>query len=119
MLARAAEIFGIEREYTDIWGRDHVTSEKVTLAILGSMGVQADHLERTLEDHALAEWSQPLNRTLVVREDTDAVRLRIPAEHAGRTVKLEIRWENGDLEHHWFWLPELPTLDTTIYRFIR
>ncbi len=24
------------------------------------------------------------------------------------TVKLEIEWENGDLEHHWYWLPELP-----------
>src|SRR5262249_12144048 len=32
---------------------------------------------------------------------------------AGASVKLEIQWENGDLEHHWFWLPELSELGRT------
>ena len=44
-------------------------------------------------------------------EDSDAIPLRIPAERAGASVKLEFRWENGELEHHWFWLPELPELE--------
>ena len=48
---------------------------------------------------------------MVVFEDSDAIPLRIPAEHAGGSVKLEFRWENGEIEHHWFWLPELPELE--------
>jgi len=43
----------------------------------------------------------------VVREDAESIALRVPAERAGSSVKLEIRWENGDVEHHPFWLPEL------------
>src|SRR6185369_11987193 len=41
------------------------------------------------------------------REDSDAITLRIPSNRSGGSIKLEIGWENGDLEHHWFWLPEL------------
>ncbi len=46
----------------------------------------------------------------MVREDTESIPLRIPADRSGSSIKLEIRWEGGDLEHHWFWLPELPTV---------
>jgi 4-alpha-glucanotransferase len=42
-----------------------------------------------------------------VREDADSISLRVPPGHSGASMKLEIRWEGGDLEHHWFWLPEL------------
>ena len=46
-----------------------------------------------------------------VREDAEIhSRLRIPADRSGASIKLEIRWEDGELEHHWFWLPELPTV---------
>ena len=93
----------IEPQYNDIWGRVHETPEAVRRAILESTGGVPD---------PLTEWSRPFDPTLVVREDTDAIRLRVPADRSGASVKLEIRWENGDLEHHWFWLPELPTLDT-------
>ncbi len=43
----------------------------------------------------------------MVREGAESIPLRVPAERAGSSVKLEIRWEGGDVEHHWFWLPEL------------
>ena len=36
----------------------------------------------------------------------------LPWSAAGRPSKLEIEWENGELEHHWFWGPELQTLAT-------
>ena len=26
-------------------------------------------------------------------------------------MKIEIEWEDGELEHHWFWMPELPTIE--------
>jgi 4-alpha-glucanotransferase len=97
--------FGIEPEYTDTWGNYHGASDEVARAILNSLGV-TDLDRRPSED-----WTRPLDSTLVVRENVDWLRLRIPAERAGSSVKLELRWEGGDVEHHWFWLPELPTIE--------
>jgi 4-alpha-glucanotransferase len=85
--------FGIEPEYVDTWGRKHVPSEATRRLILAA------------RSHA-AETS-PLGPTIVVREDAESIPLRVPAANAGSSVKLEIRWENGDIEHHPFWLPEL------------
>ncbi len=100
------DAFGIEPEYTDIWGRSHTTPDDVARAILHSLGI-ADPDRAPQED-----WTLPLDSTLVVREDADSLRLRIPAERSGSSVKLELQWEDGDVEHHWFWLPELATLET-------
>lgn len=106
---------GIEPEYIDIWGGRHATSDQVTRAILSSFGVPTNSdqdLEKSVEERIIAEWSRTLDSTLVVREDADSIVLRIPAERSGASAKLEIQWENGDLEHHWFWLPELRDLGT-------
>jgi 4-alpha-glucanotransferase len=86
---------GIEPEYIDIWSRTHSTSDATARAILESLG----------EDRATAS----IPPAVVVREDADAIEVRIPADSSGTSMKLEIRWENGDLEHHWFFLPELPS----------
>ena len=115
-LARAAAAWGIEAEYTDVWGHIHPTSESVMRAILGGLGVptgSVEDLEQALEARVRAEWSQPAP-TVVVREDAGAIRLNLPAGHAGDSMKLEIGWEGGELEHHWFWLPQLQTLETAV-----
>ena len=101
--------YGIEPEYTDIWGREHETADPVARAILHSLGVaDPDDLER----HRLEQWSRPLDPAIVVHEDADSILLRIPSGRAGASVKLEMNWENGDVEHHWFFLPELATGDS-------
>jgi len=115
-LARAAAEVGIEPEYTDIWGRRHETPENVSRAILAALGFSAAagddaQLEHAVEERAASEWSRPLDPVLVLREDADSIALRIPADRSGASVKLEIQWENGDLEHHWFWVPELRVLE--------
>ena len=109
-LARAAAESGIEPEYTDTWGRSHSPSQEITGSILGALNVPTGSVEqigRYLDSRAAAAWSSALDPTVVVREDADALPLRIPAAQAGASVKLEIQWENGDIQHHWFWLPEL------------
>jgi 4-alpha-glucanotransferase len=114
LLERAAAAHGIEPEYTDTWGRRHQTSQEVKRAILAALGFQAagaEEMGRGLEAHAAREWTQPLDPTLVVRDDADSIRLRVPADRQGDSVKLEIEWENGDIEHHWHWLPELQLLE--------
>jgi len=89
------ESHGIEPEYIDIWGQTHVVSDEVAGAILKSLG------------------DPPRDAgAIVVRESADAISIRIPAEKSGASLKFEIEWEGGELEHHWFWLPELRTLES-------
>jgi 4-alpha-glucanotransferase len=114
LLERAAAAYGIEPEYTDTWGRRHQTSDEVKRAILAALGFQtagAEEMERDLEERAAGEWARPVDPTLVVRDDADSIRLRVPADRQGDSVKLEIEWENGDIEHHWHWLPDLQLLE--------
>jgi 4-alpha-glucanotransferase len=96
-LDRAAARLGIEPEYEDIWGRRHVPSEKALRLIISAKP-------------AAAEPVTALDPTLVVREDAESIPLRIPADRSRASIKLEIRWEGGDLHQHLFWLPELPTV---------
>ena len=105
-----AVAYGIEPEYEDIWGLRHQTPDDVARAILHSLGV--NDVAHALDRKAMEEWSRPLDPAIVVREDAASIRLRVPAVRAAGSVKLEIRWESGELEHHWFFLPELSTLET-------
>ena len=92
----AAAAHGIELCYIDIWGRTHQTPDDVLDAIIGATGSP--------------DLSRPLPPTLVVRPNTPFIPLHITPEESG-TVKLEIQWEDGEIQHHWFWLPELPFED--------
>jgi 4-alpha-glucanotransferase len=113
-LARAVELFGIELVYTDTWGREHRASEDAVRRVLAALGVPLDSPEATeqfLDQKTEAEWASPFDPAFVLFEDTDSIPLRVPSEKRGASVKLEIEWEGGDLQHHWFWLPELQTLE--------
>jgi 4-alpha-glucanotransferase len=94
----AAAAHGIELSYIDIWGNPHQTPDDVVDAILGSVSHQSSDSDR------------PLPSTVVIRENDDSLVLRVPPNESG-SIKLEIQWEGGDLEHHWFWLPELPAVE--------
>ena len=113
-LERAAAGWGVELEYTDTWGRTHSASDETLQAMLAALRVPAgsqEELERAASGRDLKRWSRAFDPAVVVFGDSDAITLRIPAAHAGASVKLEFRWENGEIEHHWFWLPELPELE--------
>jgi len=115
LLARAAQAYGIELCYYDTWGREHEASPEVVRALLGSLGFAAgsdEEIERGLAGREAAERRRPIDSTLVMREDADHLRVRIPARCSGASIKLELEWEGGELEHHWFWMPELGTLET-------
>ena len=113
-LERAAAGWGVELEYTDTWGRTHSASDETLRATLAALGVPAgshEELERAATGRDLKRWSRAFDPAVVVYQESDSIPLRIPAAHAGASVKLEFRWENGEIEHHWFWLPELPDLE--------
>jgi 4-alpha-glucanotransferase len=118
-LERAAASCGIELEYEDTWGRKHPASDRTlreTLEVLGVPAASDATLETALAWRELSRWSRPLEPCVVVREtppetaaggEPNWVRVHVPEERAGGTIKLELEWENGDIEHHWFWLPEV------------
>ena len=113
-LERAAAGWGVELEYTDTWGRSHVASDETLRGILRALGINAlsqQDLAGAAVARDLERWSHAFDPTVVVFEDSGAITLRIPADRAGASIKLEFRWENGDKEHHWFWLPELQDLE--------
>ena len=115
LLARAAQAYGIELRYTDTWGREHEASPEVLRALLASLGFSAgsaEEIEHALAAREAARWRQPIDPTLVVREDLDHLRVHIPASRNGASMKVEIEWENGELQHHWFWTAELPTIES-------
>ncbi len=115
LLARAVAAHGIEPGYTDVFGRKHETSDEVARAMLASLGFPAeteDEITRGLESESATEWARGLDETLVIHEDADSLRVRIPAARQGMSVKLEIQWENGEVEHHWHFLPSLATVES-------
>ena len=115
LLERAALAYGVELSYTDVWGREHRATPEVLKQILEPLGVPAGsaaEIEKALEARTAERWQHPVDPTIVVRENAEWIELRIPAARKGTSLKLEIEWESGDLEHHWFWAPELRTLQT-------
>lgn len=115
LLVRAAQAFGIELCYYDTWGGAHNASPEVLRALLESLGFAAgsdEEIARGLAAREAGQWRRPIDPTLVIREDLDHLRVHIPATRNGASMKLEIEWENGELEHRWFWTAELATLET-------
>ena len=113
-LEQSATIFGIELHYEDTWGRAHTASDEALRSALAALGLaveSAESLEESLTRHARENWERPLPPAIVVREGADSLRLHFPSGRAGVSVKLEFRWESGEVEHHWFWLPELRDLE--------
>ena len=110
LLHRAAAACGVELAYTDVWGHTHETPPDVLHEVLQTILGTGD-FERALREREAKLWQQPLEPTFVVRVNApNALEVRVPAECKGASLKLEIEWENGELEHHWYWLPELRTL---------
>ncbi len=114
VLERAAARWGVELEYTDTWGRVHAASDETLRGALAALGLPVtshEDLEWAAREPDRLQWSRAFPPAVVVCEDADAITLNIPAARAGASVKLEFQWENGEIEHHWFWLPELRDLE--------
>ena len=95
---RSAAAHGIEPAYTDIWGNTHQTPDDVVDAILGSVSAEPP------QPRPLPQPSSSANKP-----SRSLFATFLPQETG--SIKLEIQWEQGDLEHHWFWLPELASVD--------
>lgn len=100
LLNIAAALWGIEKEYHDIWGSIHKPSEQVKQAILSSLGVacsNSEELAGSIGQRLHREWSRSSPHTLVVPAgQTVPLTLRIPRPGAARTLSWELQEENGE-----------------------
>src|SRR5579872_770091 len=110
-LARAAQACGIEIDYWDIWGKQHLASAQSQTAILESLGVDAStssSLEHSLEERSWRKWQRPLPPTVVVSEGDQPhqVVVSVPAGQANLPAVIRIRTEQGGLEESPFSLDQ-------------
>src|SRR5580704_8348880 len=88
----AAQAWGIEEIFYDIWGKPHPTSAEAQRAILKSLGV--DDVEKALDEKLWAEWSRPLPPTIVLGPK-GAITISLPESRAGEKIELAFIWEDS------------------------
>ncbi len=112
-LDRAAETWGIQPDYWDIWGRHHVTAPETKRAVLQSLGICADtkeELDSALEQRSREEWSRMLPACLVMSENRRPLEfaVHLPAELAELEARVTLKLEDGATETNHVRLRELP-----------
>ena len=112
-LTAAAEAWGIEQAFYDIWGKLHKTTPEANQAILHSLGVE--DVEKALEDKLWAEWSRPLSETIVLGPQSP-LSISLPESRAGQNIELLFVWEDSQEKHHSLELSALPVSDEITLR---
>ena len=116
-------LWGINPEFWDIWGQNHVTSNHVKRALLESLGVEAaaaEGLERALEQRSRKEWMRLAPPCLV----TDAGKppeffLNVPEELAGAAAAVEVRFEDGTAQAFDIALGQVPEAGAAAFDGLR
>jgi 4-alpha-glucanotransferase len=112
-LDRAAETWGIQPDYWDIWGQHHITAPETKRAILASLGIRADtkeELDHAIEQRFREEWSRVLPPCLVISESQRPRELAVhlPAELGEMDARVALKLEDGAAETHHTALREFP-----------
>src|SRR5690348_11831706 len=72
-LEQAAELWGIEREFWDIWGKHHETPPETQKGVLKSLGVDTSSeqsIQRAISERIRRDWTRPLASTIVIGDHT-------------------------------------------------
>ena len=100
-LRRAAELWGVEREYWDIWGKRHEATADGMAAVLASVGVPSktvEELDAAVEQRLWDSWSRPVPTTAVLSAANPTISLRLPAAQADTALTATFRFEDGSTE---------------------
>jgi 4-alpha-glucanotransferase len=114
LLEQAAARWQIELEYTDTWGNQHIASSDAICSVLQSFGISTasdEDLRTAISKRDFDAWALPIPSCLTVFEDDTSLVVKVPEAALGQTIKLEFEWESGELQHRWFFLPELLEVD--------
>src|SRR5579862_5543406 len=99
-LGRAAELWGIEPQFWDIWGRLHVTSVDTKKAILRAMGVAVDtvgQIEQAISTRIGQEQARAVPPCVVLSE---TIRPRQFPAKILQNASVEVRHEDGTLDRY-------------------
>src|ERR1700704_3093150 len=112
-LDRAAQSWGIQPSYWDIWGQRHVTPPETKCAILESLGIRTDtkrSLDLALERRLREEWSRLAPPCLVISENQQRREfgVRMPVESGGLEASISVKLESGSSEVYSVALADLP-----------
>lgn len=100
-LRQAADVWGVQREYWDIFGRHHIAPPDVLRAVLTSMDVSTetiDSLNAAIDERAWQGWSRIVAPALVLRLARGVVPLQIAAEREDAQIEAAFEWEDGSIE---------------------
>ncbi len=102
-LERAADLWGIERQYWDIWGNQHHATEEGMVAALSSMGVPTEtreQLDDAVESALVEQWTRAIPHTLVLSVNQPVIPVRVPSSAASGTVTVTVEYEDGKHSTH-------------------
>ena len=116
-LDRAAELWGIQPDYWDIWGKRHITPSDTKRAILHSLGVPTgtkEELDEALAARARQEWMRLVSPCVVISQGQRPRQftVNLPADLAALDARLTLTPENSAPEIHAVPLRDLPVADT-------
>lgn len=117
-LEQAAEDFGIEHQYWDIFGKLHHASDDALKAILRSLGVDTgsdESIEKAVEERRWREWSQPLPATLVISQSNPSFPISLPAQSSVQGG-FAIECEDGSRRQYLLALEECPAIEQNTAR---
>jgi 4-alpha-glucanotransferase len=120
-LAEAANAWGVETSYWDMWGHQHHASAELVTAILGSLGVDArsrESLVQALELRAWRAWHPPIAPTIVLTQAPTPYQIPISIKETqgASEALLDIRLETGGGEQIRIALGELAAVEETVLR---
>lgn len=112
-LDRAAETWGIQPDYWDIWGKHHITPPETKRAILHALGVPTDtreQLDEAVAARSREEWSRLVAPCLVISasQRPRQFAVNLPADLADQDARVTLKPENGAPEIHQVPLRDLP-----------
>lgn len=126
-LDRAAEAWGIQPDYWDIWGKQHITPPETKRAILHSLGVPTEtqeQLDEAVAARSREEWSRLVAPCLVisVNQRPQQFAVNLPAGLADLDARVTFQPENGAPEFYPVILRDLPAAGTMEFngsRYVR
>ena len=112
-LDRAAETWGIQPDYWDIWGTRHITLPETKQAILQSLGIRTEtkeDLDAAVDERFRDGWVRMVPACLVISQNhrPSECAVHLPAEVADRDARITLTLEDAAAEIYHVALGGLP-----------
>ena len=105
-----AQLYGIELQYSDIWGRSHRVSDETKLALLEAMGLHvedASRIQALITRHEDDIYRRLVDPVVVITPDMSSIRfpVRVPKSHFQARFEWTLIEEQGGVQRGGF-IPE-------------